>query len=95
MRQLAQTGIKGGTILDGTGMAKSLVSMEDLPIFAILKHILADEENERCKVMMFLLKEEQVITTRGTIRNVIGDLNLPNTGIMFGIPITYVEGLGE
>jgi nitrogen regulatory protein PII-like uncharacterized protein len=95
IKQLAEAGVKGGTILEGTGMAKSLVSMEDLPIFSMLKAILADEGKDACKVMLFVLKEEQVMITRKTIRKVIGDLNAPNTGIMFSIPITYVEGLGE
>lgn len=45
--------------------------------------------------MMFVLKDEQAVTTRAIIKEVIGDLKEPNTGIMFSVPITYVEGLGE
>ena len=45
--------------------------------------------------MLFVLKDEQVMDTRNAIKNVIGDMKEPNTGIMFSIPITYVEGLGE
>ena len=95
MKQLAESGVKGGTILEGSGMAKSLINMEELPIFSMLKHLLADEEKTSCKLMLFVLKDEQVMTTRGTIKKVIGDLSVPNTGIMFSIPVTYVEGLGE
>ena len=95
MKQLAEAGIKGGTVLEGTGMAKTLSNMEDIPIAGMLRRILSDEEKEVCKVMMFILKDEQVMTTRITIKKIIGDLNAPNTGIMFSIPITYVEGLGE
>jgi hypothetical protein len=54
-----------------------------------------DEEKVACKVMMFVLKDERVMTTRETIKKVVGDFSVPNTGIMFSIPITYVEGLGE
>lgn len=95
MKELAEAGIKGGTVLEGTGMAKSLASMEDIPIVGMLRHILSDKENEICKVMMFVLQDEQVMITRTTIKKIIGDFNAPNTGIMFSIPITYVEGLGE
>lgn len=95
IKQLAESGVRGGTILEGAGMAKALVNMEDLPIFGMLRHLLADEEKVACKVMLFVLKDEQVMETRGTIKNVIGDLNVPNTGIMFSMPVTYVEGLGE
>jgi hypothetical protein len=95
IKKLAECGVTGGTILDGSGMAKALVNMEDLPVFGVLRQLLSDEEKEVCKVMMFVLKDEQVMTTRKTIKKVIGDLKEPNTGIMFAIPITYVEGLGE
>ncbi|PKM52680.1 MAG: hypothetical protein CVV02_00660 [Firmicutes bacterium HGW-Firmicutes-7] len=95
MKELAESGIKGGTTLDGTGMANAIADMEDLPIFGTLRSLLVDEEKESCKVMLFVLKVDQVTKTREIIKNVIGDLNAPNTGIMFSIPITYVEGLGE
>lgn len=95
IKHLAESGVKGGTILDGTGMAKALVNMEDLPIFGLLRHILADDDKVTCKVMMFVLKDEQVMNTRDTIKRVVGDFSQPNSGIMFSIPITYVEGLGE
>lgn len=95
IKRLAEAGVKGGTVLEGNGMAKALVNMEDIPIVGMLRHVLSDAENEICKVMMFVLKDEQVMVTRTTIKKIIGDLNAPNTGIMFSIPITYVEGLGE
>ena len=95
MKSLAKSGVKGATILEGTGMAEALVDMEDLPLFGALRRILADEEREASKVMMLVLKDEQVMQTRKVIHEVIGDLNVPNTGIMFTVPINYVEGLGE
>jgi putative N-acetylmannosamine-6-phosphate epimerase len=95
MKELAEAGVKGGTVLEGTGMAKTLANLEDIPIVGMLRRVLSDEENEICKVMLFVLKDEQAITTRTTIKRIIGDFNAPNTGIMFSIPITYVEGLGE
>ncbi len=95
IKQLAEAGVPGGTILDGKGMAGALMNMEELPMFGMLRRILSDEEKESCKVMMFVLHDEHVMTARGTIKKVMGDLRVPNTGIMFSIPITYVEGLGE
>ncbi len=95
IRTLAESGVKGGTILEGTGMAESLVNMEDLPIFGALRRMLSDEEREPSQVMLFVLKDEQAIMTRQVVKKVVGDLSGPNTGIMFSIPITYVEGLGE
>lgn len=95
LKKLAESGVRGGTILEGTGMAKELVNMEDLPIFGMLRMLLAEDIKANSKVMMFVLNEEDALKARSTIKNVIGDLNIPNTGIMFSVPITYVEGLGE
>lgn len=95
MQKLAETGVKGGTIVDGTGMAKALVNMDDIPIFGMLRHMLVDEEKLTSKLLIFVLKKEQVKVTRETIKEVIGDLSEPNTGIMFSIPIKDVEGFGD
>lgn len=95
LKKLAESGVKGGTILEGTGMAKELVNMEDLPIFGMLRMLLAEDSKANSKVMMFVLNEEGALAARKVIKKVIGDLNVPNTGIMFSVPITYVEGLGE
>jgi len=94
LQKLAESGINGGTTLDGNGMADAIADMEDLPIFSILKNILVDGEKEVCKVMLFVLEEEQLRTSIEIIKNTIGDFNAPNTGIMFSIPIDNVEGLG-
>lgn len=93
IKKLAESGVKGGTILEGTGMAKELTNMEDIPIFEMLRSLLAEEGKANSKVMLFVLKDEQVMAVRKAIKDVIGDLNAPNTGIMFSVPITYVEGL--
>lgn len=95
LKNLAKSGIKGATILDGTGMAEALVNMEDLPMFGVLRRMLSVEEKEVSKVLLIVLKDEQIQKTRTVIKEVIGDLKEPNTGIMFTIPITYVEGLGD
>jgi hypothetical protein len=95
MKELAEAGVKGGTVLEGTGMAKTLANLEDIPIVGMLRRVLSDAENEICKVMLFVLRDEQANATRTTIKKIIGGFDAPNTGIMFSIPITYVEGFGE
>lgn len=91
---LAEAGIHGGTILDGTGMASVIEKMDDLPIFGMLRSILADDDdNETVKTMLFVVNDEEMNNARKVIRDTIG-LDEPNTGIMFGVPVTFVEGLG-
>lgn len=93
-KELAEEGVHGGTIIDGTGMASIIEKMDDLPIFGMLKSILADDdENEIVKVMLFVMDDEEMDRARKSIRDVVG-LDEPNTGIMFALPVSFVEGLG-
>lgn len=93
-KELAEQGVHGGTILDGEGMASVLETMDDLPIFGMLKSILADDDDEdTVKVMLFVMNDEELEKARGIIREVVG-LDEPNTGIMFAMPVSFVEGLG-
>lgn len=93
-KELAEEGVHGGTILDGTGMASVIEKMDDLPIFGMLKSILADDDdNEVVKVMMFVMSDEEMERSKKIIHDTVG-LDEPNTGIMFAMPVTFVEGLG-
>lgn len=95
IKELATAGVKGATILEGTGMAEALMNMEDVPIFGMLRRVLSNEEKEPSKVMMVALKDTMVKTTCDVVHNVMGDLNEPNKGILFTIPISYIEGIGD
>lgn len=93
-KELAEEGVHGGTILDGTGMASVIEKMDDLPIFGMLKSILADDdENETVKTMLFVMDNDEMEKAKKVIRDVVG-LDEPNTGIMFAVPVSFVEGLG-
>ena len=75
-------------------MASIIEKMDDLPIFGMLRSILADDdENEIVKVMLFVMNDDEMAKARKTIRDVVG-LDEPNTGIMFAVPVSFVEGLG-
>ncbi|MDD6328856.1 MAG: hypothetical protein PUA62_10480 [Lachnospiraceae bacterium] len=91
---LAEEGVHGGTILDGVGMASVIEKMDDLPIFGMLKSILADDDdNEVVKTMLFVMSDEEMERAKEVIHEIVG-LEQPNTGIMFAVPVTFVEGLG-
>ena len=95
IENLAKAGVKGATILDGTGMAEALINMEDLPLFGVLKRIISDEEREVSKVMMIVIKDDMVKDIIALIKAVAGDLNEPNTGIIFTVPVTHFEGIRD
>ena len=93
-KELVEEGVHGGTIVDGTGMASVIETMDDLPIFGMLRSILADDdEKEMVKLMFFVMDDEELAKARKVINDVVG-LDKPNTGIMFALPVSFVEGLG-
>ncbi len=94
LKHLAEHNITGGTILEGVGMAEALVNMEDLPLFGILRKALAGEEREICKIMLFVLPDEKIAETRKIINETVS-LSEPNSGILFSVPLSFVEGLGD
>ena len=92
LHELAEAGIRGGTILDAKGMGESLLSMEDIPMFGAIRQLLSHEEKEDVKLLLFVVQDDEVVPTASTIKKVI-DLSKPNTGILFSLPIYYCEGL--
>ena len=49
----------------------------------------AEEDN---RTILSVIKNNQLETARKVVYNTVGDLSQPNTGIMFTIPLDFVEG---
>ena len=95
VKELVEVGLHGGTILESTGMASILENMEDMPMFSMLRHLFEEEdEKESSRTMFFVVSEDELQAAREVIKRVTGGLNKPNTGIMFAVPVSFVEGLG-
>jgi nitrogen regulatory protein PII len=88
----SEAGIKGGTIIDSTGMARELLKTEDINFIGSLRNLINPERNEN-KTLLFALHDEQVKTALDLINDVVGDLSDPDSGIVFTIPIDYIKGL--
>lgn len=94
MKALAAAGIHGGTALDSTGMAKSIRSMDSLPAISVLREILSGtDEAQRGKTIFVAVHDEQLETAVKAVKSVTGELDKPNAGVLFALPITYHEGL--
>lgn len=94
LRELAEQEISGCTIVNTTGMKSIIENYEDLPMFGMLRHIMDEEDKEENKMLLFVLKDEEIAKTKRTIHNILGDFKSPNTGIMFTLPIDSTEGIG-
>ncbi|SDA13821.1 Uncharacterized protein SAMN02910447_00724 [Ruminococcus sp. YE71] len=97
MEALADAGIKGATAIDSEGMARSLTRLnQNSAMVHLLKGILSGEdEAHKSKTIFVIVEEEQVEEVKAAIKSVTGELTKPNAGIMFGIPVSFVEGFSK
>ncbi len=93
MQELAEAGIKGGSVIETTGMAKSLKNGTNLDILTALGSILGNIPEANSKMIMIALSEDRLEAAKEVVHSVCGDLSKPNAGVMFALPITFSEGI--
>lgn len=93
--QFSKSNINGATVIDSYGMASVLCeNHKDIPLFGSLKMLL-NEKRPFNKTIFTILSDEKVEIALNCIKNVVGDLTKPNIGIVFTLPVNYVEGVNE
>lgn len=93
MQELADSGIKGGSVVETTGMAKSLKSTSNLDILNALSDILGSSPSANSNMILIALPDNKLEKAKEVVHRVCGDLSKPNAGVMFALPITYSEGI--
>jgi len=92
--ELSDVGIKSATVTNSSGMMGHLSSLGEEQIISTLRPLFTPAHTEN-KTIFMILNEEKIETARQTIRNVLGDLSKPETGILFGVPLLFTEGIRE
>ena len=90
---LQNNGITGGTIIESKGMVNALKSSDNFIIESF--RIILEDPRETSKTLFFILKNDEVAKVRKIIDETLKGINNPNTGIMFGIDLTFVAGLNN
>ncbi len=92
MVKLAKAGLHGASVVDCEGMLKSLNenSVDAPAIFGGLRQFV-NPGRQQNKMILIVMKDEQIQTAIDIIHEVSGDMKLPNTGILFTLPITRWE----
>lgn len=94
MCSLANAGIKGGTVIDSMGMAKSISESNSMPLIGVLRSILSGEDPaQKGKTIFVAVKDDKIEDAKKAITDITGDLSKPNAGVMFAVPITFAEGI--
>ncbi len=94
LKELANAHLTGATVFNSSGMASQLSKTNDeslSSIFGSLRHLLKDNQKEN-KTIMMVVKEERIPDIERIINEVVGNINEPNTGILFTVPIDFIRG---
>ena len=94
LEQFADKGILGATVIDSRGMAQSLYDHDELKFIVSLRQLL-DPSHQENKTIFAVLEEEKISQVSEIVDKATGGLNQPDTGILFTIPVQYIEGIGE
>ena len=92
LQEFTNHGLNGATVLDSKGMARILHSEDEMPLFYGLRAIM-EPERRSSKTIFMVLPDENVDVAKNIVNQVTGGLEVPDSGIMFAMPITMVEGL--
>ena len=90
--ELVKANIRGATILNGAGMVQALSSAGHNSFLRSLRSI-TDPDRQDNKVVLVVLREQQVETAVKIIEQEVGDLSQPDTGIVFTLPIDFLRGI--
>lgn len=91
LKAMSERNLHGATILDSKGMAHSLDSFTELDFTLSLRKLLNPDHKES-KTVFMVLKDEEVATVSEVVNEVTGGLSQPDTGILFAMPVSYLEG---
>lgn len=85
--------VRGATVINSTGMGQLLAA--DVPIFSTLTKLLsgASSRAENYTLFSVIRTEETLEKAIALVHQVAGDLKRPDSGILFVIPVTRIDGL--
>ncbi len=94
LSELMRCGIGGATVVDGKGMLTALneSSIEPPPIFGSLRKFI-NPDRESGKLIFMVIEDQRLETAKEAIHRISGSLSCPNSGIMFSLPLAWVEGV--
>lgn len=90
---LSSAGIGGATIIESSGMAMTLNKLDASFVSSSIKAMFSSSGNEDNRTIISVIRNDQLEIARKVIYSTVGDLSMPNTGILFTLPIDFAEGI--
>lgn len=94
LAEFLTAGVKGATVVECEGMLHAIddANIEPPPIFGSLRQFL-NPASPVGKMIFVVLEDDMVSVAKEVIHRVSGTLKKPNTGILFTVPLSSVEGV--
>ena len=93
-----EAGVLGVTILPSTGLRRledNNLLRDDLPLIPSIEDMVSDEETLNRTLFTIVDNDATVDKVVEVTQSIIGDLNMPDTGILCVIPLGKVYGLNR
>ena len=90
---LSAAGIGGATIIESSGMAMTLNKLDSSFVSASIRALFSSGGSEDNRTIISVIRNDQLDIARKVIYSTVGDLSMPNTGILFTLPIDFAEGI--
>lgn len=93
-----RVGVPGITILHSSGLGRARQQTgiwDDLPLMPSLQSLLEHEELFSRTLFTVVDEESMIEKLVSAAQEVIGDLNLPSTGLLVVLPVSRVYGLAK
>lgn len=89
---LNDSGICNATIFPSSSMSSSMSKHEDSHIIAAFRAFMASDRAES-RTILFMDSKNKYNTVRDILKAVLGDINKPNTAMLFTVPVSNADGV--
>ncbi|MBR6101628.1 MAG: hypothetical protein IKP95_04305 [Ruminococcus sp.] len=90
---LSAAGIGGATIIESSGMAMTLSKLDSSFVSASIRALFSAAGSDDNRTIFSVIRDDQLEIARKVIYSTVGDLSMPNTGVLFTLPIDFAEGI--
>ncbi len=94
LEEFARLNIKGSTVINSTGMGRVLMQVgAATPGIEGIKKTLRKMEPSNKMIFTVIRERELLEKAIGIVKSLCGDLTEPGKGILFVVPLEFVDGL--
>ena len=92
--EFESVGVSGATVISSVGMAHALAGHEESHFISSFRAFF-DVEHSESKTIFTVCSNDMAEKAKSAVRRIVGDLNEPDSAIMFSVPLLYIEGISH